>query len=199
MATNMAENKNDFEYLLCCTNRKGIDKVIKYLNDTDFFIAPASTRFHGAREGGLLEHSLDVYARIKILATSLYPGQINTTSLTIVALLHDVCKADFYKLDTRNVKIDGIWKQVPMYTIDDKMPIGHGEKSVIILQSLTTLTADEIYAIRWHMGGFDDAAKSYAGSMQLSAAMSKCPLLVLLHMADLSASYLIGEEENNNG
>ena len=125
MAINViAQNKTNFEIFLYSTNRKGIDKVIKYLNDTDFFIAPASTRFHGAREGGLLEHSLTVYQQIKELA-NLCPIKMNTASLIIAALLHDVCKADFYKLDTRNVKIDGIWKQVPMYTIDDKMPIGH--------------------------------------------------------------------------
>ena len=84
---------------------------------------------------------------------------------------------------------------MPYYTIDDKFPLGHGEKSVMILQQYIELTTDEIYAIRWHMAGFDDSAKSYAGGLQLSAALDKCPLLVMLHMADLAAVYLLNNKE----
>ena len=195
----MDSAKERFEQLLLFTNRWGIDNLIKFLNDSDFFTAPASTRFHGAYEGGLLEHSLQVHEEICKLA-SLYPIEINASSLIIAALLHDVCKVNFYKSDTRNVKVNGVWEQVPVYMINDKMPLGHGEKSVIILQNYIKLSVDEIFAIRWHMGGFDDTAKSYVGGMQLSAALSNCPLLVLLHMADLAASHLInGKEEKTNG
>ncbi len=102
--------------------------------------------------------------------------------------------ANFYKQDVRNVKNNGVWEQVPVYTINDTLPLGHGEKSVMILQQYIELTTDEIYAIRWHMGGFDDTAKSYAGGLQLSAAFDKCPLLVMLHMADLAAVYLLNKE-----
>lgn len=192
--------KEKFITLLESTNRWGMNNVIQYLSDSDFFTAPASTRFHGAYEGGLLEHSLQVYEEICKLASLYSTKEINASSLIIAALLHDVCKVNFYKSDTRNVKVNGVWEQVPVYMIDDKMPLGHGEKSVIILQNYIKLSADEIFAIRWHMGGFDDTAKSYVGGMQLSAALSNCPLLVLLHMADLSASYLIdGKEEQSNG
>lgn len=201
----MDSAKERFEQLLLFTNRWGIDNLIKFLNDSDFFTAPASTRFHGAYEGGLLEHSLEVYDQMQELCSiytePLRKSHISDASLIIAALLHDICKTNFYKAGTRNVKNnDGVWEQVPVYMIDDKMPLGHGEKSVIILQNYIKLSVDEIFAIRWHMGGFDDTAKSYVGGMQLSAALSNCPLLVLLHMADLAASHLInGKEEKTNG
>ena len=192
--------RDRFENLLLATGREGMSDLLKFINDSDFYSAPASSRFHGAHQGGLLEHSLQVNKDMMVIYNAfsgrgrLKDGQINLHSIIIASLLHDICKVDFYKQDVRNVKNNGVWEQVPYYTIDDKLPLGHGEKSVMILQQYIELTTDEIYAIRWHMGGFDDSAKSYAGGLQLSAAMDKCPLLVMLHMADLAAVYLLNKE-----
>lgn len=187
-------NQDRFMDLLADIHRVNIDSLEDYLRDeTDFYEAPASTRFHGAYGGGLVEHSLAVYDNLRGLY-GIYKDAITPIpfeSLIIAGLLHDVCKANFYKSGTRNVKdANGIWQTVQTYIIDDQLPLGHGEKSVIILQQFINLTPDEIYAIRWHMGGFDDAGRSYAGGQSLSAAMSKCPLLVLLHMADLAANFI---------
>lgn len=172
------------------------EKVYTFLLEkTDFFTAPASTKYHGSYAGGLVEHSLAVYENL-ITLYRIYkdklPQAINADSLIIVSLLHDICKINFYKLGTKNVKNEetGQWQKEQYYFIDDQIPLGHGEKSVIILQSYINLTADEIYAIRWHMGGFDDTSRSWAGGMTLSAAFEKCPLAVLLHMADLAANYI---------
>lgn len=184
------------ELLFSVTNRKNeIVKLYKFLERTDFFTAPASTKYHGAYEGGLVDHSMAVYENL-IALYQIYkdklPQEIYTDSLVITSLFHDICKINFYKSGTKNVKNEetGQWQKEPYYFIDDQIPLGHGEKSVIILQSYMNLSADEIYAIRWHMGGFDDTGRSYAGGMSLGAAFKKCPLAVLLHMADLAANYI---------
>jgi hypothetical protein len=186
------DQQQKFKNLLLKTGRIGMEGLLKYIDSTDFYIAPASTHFHGAYEGGLLEHSLEVYDNLEKMQDA-YFVNANNASMIIVALLHDICKANFYKTDFRNVKNDiGVWEKVPYYTIEDQLPLGHGEKSVMLLQRFIRLTPDEIYAIRWHMGGFDDAARSYGGGVSLNGAMSKCKLLVLLCMADLAANYISG-------
>lgn len=187
-------NKEIFVQILSKVNRTGIDHVIRWLESTDFYTAPASSQYHGNHEGGLCEHSIAVYNTLDRITSTVYAGKIKPESVIITALLHDVCKIDFYKKDSRNVKNEqGKWERVPYYSIDDNCPLGHGEKSVILLQSQGLfLTGDEIMAIRWHMGGFDDTARSYAGGLSLSKAMRDCPLLVTLHMADLAANYLTG-------
>lgn len=187
-----SDQHQKFKNLLLQTGRIGMEGLLKYIGSTDFYTAPASTHFHGAHEGGLLEHSLEVYENLKKMQDT-YRANENNDSMIIAALLHDICKVNFYKLDFRNAKNEiGVWEKVPYYTIDDQMPLGHGEKSVMILQRFIRLTPDEIYAIRWHMGGFDDTARSYGGGQALSGAMSKCKLLVLLCMADLAANYISG-------
>lgn len=184
--------KNRFIDLLRITGRPRIDKLISYLEDeTDFFVAPASTKYHGACEGGLLAHSLAVYEQLgKVM--KLNNLKCEYESVIITALLHDVCKANFYEAATRNVKNEktGFWEKVPCIIINDKLPLGHGEKSVIILQQYIDLTIDEIMAIRWHMAGFDDAGRQYGGGQALSTAMSQYPLICALHMADLAANYI---------
>lgn len=187
-----SDQQQKFKNMLLQTGRIGMEGLLKYIGSTDFYTAPASTHFHGAHEGGLLEHSLEVYENLKKMQDT-YFASANNDSMIIAALLHDICKVDFYKPDFRNVKNEiGVWEQIPCYTINDQMPLGHGEKSVMILQRFIRLTPDEIYAIRWHMGGFDDTARSYGGGQALSGAMSKCKLLVLLCMADLAANYISG-------
>ena len=155
---------------------------------TDFFTAPASTRFHGACEGGLCMHSLNVY---HALHDGFFTEGESEESYAICALLHDLCKANYYKKGTRNVKNDatGQWEKVPSYSVEDLFPYGHGEKSVFLIERFMKLKVEEAVAIRWHMGGFDDAAKG--GCFAISEAYDKYPLAVKLHIADLKATYLM--------
>ncbi len=181
------EMKERFIELLKSTNREGIDNLINFLEKTDFFEAPASTRFHGDYKGGLLEHSMKVYEifKEKVKNASI---EINVPEDTIIitALLHDICKANFYKVDYRNAKNElGVWEKVPYYTIDDQIPYGHGEKSVMMLTEYIKLTPEEKYAIRWHMG-FTEPKEVYS---TIGTAYKKYPLALLLFEADLEATY----------
>lgn len=179
-------------------HRGGADKLLAWLQKTDFFTAPASTRFHGAYESGLVEHSLNVFYELtdeyNLYAKHvLYGGgtvQIDGESVAICALLHDICKANFYKVSTRNVKNaeTGQWEKQPFYQVNDQFPYGHGEKSVFLIERFMRLHIEEAVAIRWHMGGFDDAVRG--GCYSESDAYYEYPLAVLLHVADMKASHL---------
>ena len=171
--------KEEFIKLLKEINREGMDRLIEFLESTDFFEAPASTRFHGNFEGGLLEHSMKVY---EILKTKVEDND----SVKIVALLHDICKTNFYKTDYRNVKNNGVWEQVPYYTVEDTIPYGHGEKSVMMISEFIKLTPEEKYAIRWHMG-FTEPKELYG---TIGQAYKKYPLALYIHEADLEATYI---------
>jgi len=179
--------KEEFIRLLRNTNREGIEDVISFLEKSDFFRAPASTRFHGNFEGGLAEHSMKVYEILKEkVKNAVIPIETPDESLIIMALLHDLCKANYYKIDYRNVKNAlGEWEKVPYYTIDDTIPYGHGEKSVMMLTEYIKLTNEEKYAIRWHMG-FSEPKENYA---PLGLAYKKYPIALLLNEADLESSY----------
>ena len=171
--------KEEFINLLKQTNREGMDKLIEFLERTDFFEAPARTRFHGCFKGGLLEHSLKVYEILKTKTE-------DSASVKIIALLHDVCKANFYKVDYRNAKNEqGVWEKVPYYTVDDTIPYGHGEKSVMMISEFIKLTPEERYAIRWHMG-FTEPKELYG---TIGIAYKKYPIALLTHEADLEATY----------
>ena len=171
--------KEEFIKLLRETNRDGIEDLIDFLNKSDFFEAPASTRFHGCYKGGLLEHSMKVYEILKTKTE-------DSPSVKIIALLHDICKANFYKVDFRNAKNEqGVWEKVPYYTIDDTIPYGHGEKSVMMISEFIKLTPEERYAIRWHMG-FTEPKELYS---TIGAAYKKYPVALLVHEADLEATY----------
>lgn len=166
--------------------REGADKLMNWLDKTDFFTAPASTRFHANYEGGLCEHSISVYERLKELTDG---TAYTDETVALVSLLHDVCKVDFYKIDFRNVKNEhGQWVKMPYYTIDEKFPYGHGEKSVYIIQQFMKLTTEEAMAIRWHMGGFDTSVKG--GDYSQSTAFQKYPLAVFLNSADLISTFV---------
>lgn len=167
--------------------REGADKFLSWLKNTDFFTAPASTKFHCACECGLVMHSLNVY---KVMRSRYFEEGDNEESYALTALLHDVCKAQFYKVSTRNVKNDetGQWEKKPFYMVDDVFPYGHGEKSVFLIERFIRLKPAEAMAIRWHMGGFDDAAGK---SFTLSNAFDKYPIAVKLHLADLESTYLV--------
>lgn len=180
--------KEEFISLLRSTNREGIEDIIQFLERTDFFKAPASTRFHGNFEGGLLEHSMKVYEILKHnVENAIVDLHANDDTLIIVALLHDICKANYYKVDYRNAKNErGEWEKVPYYTVDDTIPYGHGEKSVMMISEYMKLTVEEKYAIRWHMG-FTEPKELYS---TIGQAYKKYPLALFLHEADLQATYL---------
>lgn len=167
--------------------RRGADKLLEWIEGTDFFTAPASTRFHAAYEGGLLEHSLNVYS---VLTTKHYDAATDDLeSFTLVSLLHDLCKAGYYTVSYRNAKNDrGEWEKVPYYSVEDQFPYGHGEKSVYLIERFMRLKTEEAVAIRWHMGGFDESVRG--GSFSLANAFEKYPLAVKLHLSDLEATYL---------
>lgn len=165
-------------------------EFIEWLQETDFFTAPASTKYHMSCEGGLLAHSLNVYDRLVSMSKedSALEGYEGDT-LAIVALFHDLCKIGTYQLGFRNAKQpDGSWKQVPSYTFKTDLPMGHGEKSVyLLLQHGVKLTEEEALAIRWHMGAFDNAVQG--GCRDVSAAASRFPLVLAIQHADQQATY----------
>ena len=165
--------------------RKGSAELLEWIQKTDFFTAPASTKFHCACEHGLVMHSVSVF---NTMVEKHYDEESDSLeSFAICALLHDLCKAQFYKVSTRNVKNDetGQWEKVPYYSVEDSFPYGHGEKSVFLIERFMRLRLDEAMAIRWHMGGFDDNS-GYA----ISQAYDRYPLAVKLHLADLESTYL---------
>ena len=171
--------KEEFIGLLKQINREGMDKLIEFIERSDFFEAPASTRFHGSFKGGLLEHSMKVYEILKTKTE-------DSDSVKIIALLHDICKVNYYKTDYRNAKNEqGVWEKVPYYTVDDLIPYGHGEKSVMMISEFIKLTPEERYAIRWHMG-FTEPKELYT---TLGQAYKKYPIALLVHEADLEATY----------
>lgn len=178
---------------------RGIENLIKYLCDTDFFTAPTSTRFHLACEGGLAYHSLNVYKRLHTEFTQEAKAKTGTDkidsdikySLIICSICHDLCKVNFYEKGKRNVKNPdtGKWEEVPTYNVKDQLILGHGEKSLYICQKLgVVLTDEEAMAIRWHMGGFDNAVKG--GAFGLSEVYDNSMLALLLHIADMKASHI---------
>ena len=166
-------------------SRRGSAELLEWIRKTDFFTAPASTKFHCACEHGLVIHSVSVF---NTLMEKHFDEETDSLeSFAICALLHDLCKAQFYKVSTRNVKNDetGQWEKVPYYSVEDSFPYGHGEKSVFLIERFMRLKLEEAMAIRWHMGGFDDNS-GYA----ISQAYDRYPLAVKLHLADLESTYL---------
>ena len=179
--------------------REGADKLLEFLEKkSDFFTAPASTRFHGAYEGGLLRHSLNVYECLTAYlererVKEQYKLSVSAETAAVVALLHDICKVNFYKVSMRNSKNEktGEWEKVPYYTINDTLPYGHGEKSVYMISGFMRLSRDEAMAIRWHMGfsGIED-------KNTIGAALEKFPLAFALSVADMEASYFLEGNED---
>ncbi|MBE7052453.1 MAG: hydrolase [Ruminococcaceae bacterium] len=179
--------------------REGADKLLAYLCDnSDFFTAPASARFHSSYTGGLCRHSLNVYecladymARERV--QNRYNLNASDETIAIVSLLHDLCKINTYKPSIRNVKDEsGVWRQVPSFSYDDKLPYGHGEKSVYIISGYMKLTREEAFAIRYHMGFSGNEDKGNVGS-----AFEMFPLAFALSTADMEATYFMEPSENN--
>lgn len=170
--------------------REGIDELIEYLKQSDFFIAPCSTKYHLNYRGGLCQHSLNVFTTLINLCT-LYNISVvdNEETITIISLLHDICKSEFYKKELKPVKHGNNWVQEVVYVIDDQFPCGHGEKSVMRLLSFMKLTQEEMLAIRWHMGAWDNAVKG--GDFSINSAMEKYKLVSLLQCADVISTYIV--------
>ncbi len=178
--------------------REGSEKLLNFLlsENSDFFTAPASTRYHSSYEGGLLEHSLNVY---ECLCDYLSRDSVkNTYELTpsketvaIVSLLHDLCKVNFYKTSLRNVKNEkGYWEKVPYYEIEDTLPYGHGEKSVYVISGYMKLTREEAFAIRYHMGfSVTDDVRN------VGKAFEMFPLAFALNVADMEATYFLESDK----
>lgn len=179
--------------------RDGSDKLLEYIlsKSSDFFIAPASTRFHGSYKGGLVEHSLNVYGCLKDYlsrerAKEKYNMLYEEENIAIVALLHDICKINCYKPGTRNVKDEnGVWKSVATYEYEDNLPYGHGEKSVYIISGFMKLTREEAFAIRYHMGFSGTEDKQSIGN-----TFKMFPLAFALSTADMEATYFIESKIN---
>lgn len=200
------DNKEKFLNLAKSVHRDGMDKLIEYVEKSDFFTAPASTRFHGSVPGGLLIHSLNVYdlfvqkCESPVFKNSI--GDLPEESKIIMALFHDLCKTYFYTTELRNKKIYSDsgskvdeqgrydWKSVPSYTVKDLVPYGHGEKSVMMIENYIKLTNVERYAIRWHMG-YTEPKENWN---TLSAAMEKYPVILALHEADLEATHILEKD-----
>lgn len=178
--------QEEFETRLLSVSREGVSDLWEWLQSTDFLRAPASTRWHGAHEGGLVEHSLAVHDRLVQLDEDFGFG-LSGDSMALCALLHDVCKVGCYKADTRNVKDErGVWHKVPCYKFEEDFPFGgHGSKSVYLVQHFVALEPEEAAAINCHMGQFD--ATSYSNP---SPVYGSNPLAWALHVADEAATYL---------
>jgi len=182
----------EFESLYSEIKRDGAERLLEFIRKSDFFTAPASTKYHGAAEGGLLEHSLNVVNVLlkKVETDSLWKEKLSAVSresLIICGLLHDLCKTYFYNVEMRNKKDEsGNWIKVPFYVVDDQVPYGHGEKSVMMIEEYIKLQPVERYAIRWHMG-------PYSGQQDwgtLGLAMERYPLVLALFEADMEATHI---------
>ncbi len=196
-----------FETELAKVQRPGMDKLLEYIQKSDFYKAPASTKYHLAVPSGLLQHSLNVLDALRGLLSWRSDGvweyraagkvvdTIPDDSVIMMALLHDICKTHFYGTSTRNVKNDttGRWEKVPFYTVNDMMPLGHGPKSAMIIKQYTTLTSQELYAI-WHHMGMNG---NYENDNAVGKSIEMYPAVLALQTADMMASrFMEGEKEN---
>lgn len=170
--------------------RGGTADLKQWLMDSDFFAAPASTRYHGSYEGGLCAHSVNVWNQMVRLLKAYPEVKTNGETVAIIALLHDVCKINLYKVDFRNAKNEaGVWEKVPYYAHDEKFAYGnHGGKSVFLISQHLRLTDEEAVAIQCHMGNED-------GKYSTSGAYKQFPLAWLLHVADEAATFIDEKEK----
>lgn len=181
----MNANKARIIELLTSTNRPGMDRLISWLETTDFFEAPASTKYHLHCKGGLAKHSINVYERLKA-KVDCGLVELKPETIIITALLHDLCKANFYTMQKRNRKIDGVWKEIEEWGVEDKFPVGHGDKSCYLIQSFIRLTREEYAMIRLHMGRESDS-----GIDPFSQCAAIYPGVAAIHTADLESAFII--------
>ena len=203
----MADNIARFEGFLSEVDREGVDRLLAFIRGSDFYSAPASTRFHNCHEGGLLEHTLNlVDTMLEMQEQPLWKPAfdgVSRESVILIATLHDLCKAEYYNKEPKNKKVysdtgkkkDELgyfdWVSVMGYTVEDKIPYGHGEKSAMMAEEFIKLLPVERYAIRWHMG-FTEPKETWN---TLGAAIRKYPIVLATHVADLYATYIMEKEE----
>ncbi|MBP3303449.1 MAG: TraI domain-containing protein [Muribaculaceae bacterium] len=204
MMSQSEENKQRFCELLRSTGRENIEYVIEDLESYGFFDAPASARNHFNHPGGLVEHSLNVYDAAMMLREGIIrrrpdlEKKLPADAVVIASLLHDVCKADIYNLVTRKRKNEiGVWEETQEYEVSySRMPVGHGEKSVVMLLRMgLDLEDDEICAIRWHMGPWAVDTSSIEQDKSYRQSIANSPLLPLIHTADTIASQIFERDE----
>lgn len=196
-------NINRFETEMAKVSREGMDRLMAFIRKSDMYTAPASTHFHLSVTGGLLQHSLNVLDALRASLTENEDGsysyevagcpvaKISKESVIIMALLHDICKTYFYTTEIRNRKVNGKWEQYEAFTVKDKIPYGHGEKSVMMIEEYIKLLPVERYAIRWHMGYTE------GDNLSLGNAIDKYPIIWALHSADMQASHFMEANEEN--
>lgn len=205
---NIQKNIARFDAELAKVNRPGMDKLLAYIRKSDFYKAPASTKYHLSCEGGLLQHSLNVLDALRTVLTPMPNGEwayivagksvtaeyIPGDTVILIALLHDICKTYFYATSWRNAKNEqtGKWEKVPYFTVKDRMPLGHGDKSVMIIKQYIDLTTQEMYAI-WHHMGFTENADFQT----LTNAIDQFPIIWAMHTADMMASRFMEDEAGN--
>jgi len=195
----MDDHKTCFITALKETKREGIEAFLAYLETTDFYTAPASTKFHLAVPGGLLQHSLHVlkYAREEAKSVESLGIVIPQASVTLAGLLHDLCKVGYYvegeEWDKEWKDKTNEWRKKKVFKVEDNLPLGHGEKSVILASRYLTLTPDEMAAIRWHMVGFDPSIHFfYPSGAPYQESTKRYPLVTLLAIADMKAAMVEG-------
>lgn len=197
--------------LMSKVNRDGVDKLLSYLEKHDYYTAPASTRFHGNHEGGLAEHSINVCALL-FKENRAHNAGLSDETIIISALMHDLCKVDFYAKDFKNVKtyineenekdLKGFkilyekvagqelrycWVPTEVYVTSDQMPLPHGSKSLYILQGFIKVTREEAFLITWHMGPYGNVTNYEFG---FNDAVAYQPTVALMYVADFLASSL---------
>lgn len=178
--------RNYFDYI----KRPGAADLLQWIEANGFFEAPASKRHHGAKPGGLAEHSINVFRRLLRLNTEEEKRQqyqqYDLETVAICGLLHDLCKIDAYRQEEGQ-------QGKTEYQLTKNFPAGHGEKSVILILQFMHLTQEEILAIRWHMGQYDFYARG--GGYDVDNAFHQCKLAVMLHLADMMATHFDEREE----
>ena len=195
-AVNIEEQKQEFLTELRKVKRDGIEGLINYLESSDFFTAPSSKMCHGSFDGGLCAHSLAVLKRLRSLykeyltvATKNIIKEFDEESLIVCALLHDLCKVNTYHKYLKNIKNEttGQWEQEEAYKIDELLYMGHSAKSLFIIERYIKLDLEEYQAIYFHMGGW---GMNQSDMVNVGNAYAQNPLAVLLHLADMEATYL---------
>ena len=186
---NRQANINRFEAEMAKVTRDGVDKLMAFIRKSDMYAAPASTRFHLSVTGGLLQHSLNVLDALRANLTKNDDGtysyevagvpaaRVTEENVIIMALLHDICKTYFYTTEIRNRKVNGKWEQYEAFAVDDKIPYGHGEKSVMMIEEYMKLQPVERYAIRWHMGYTE------ADTLSFNNAIDRYPMIWALRFS----------------
>ncbi len=204
--TQLDINANKQRFVDCCQqyiHRDGLDKILAYLDKSDFYEAPSSASFHLNVKGGLCKHSINVFEtalkiREHIAQEAIESGESpftevpSTESVAVAALFHDICKVKLYhEVEKWKKDANGRWMNYPGYELKDDFPLGHGEKSCLMLSWYMRLKPDEMLAIRWHMGMFDMGENGSSLRYAFRAACDKCALVSMLQAADMLSANLL--------